>query len=52
MAARQLLGRREHRIVDVGSMVGYANYRSFNRAFKNYFGQSPSDYRGQYGSKL
>jgi len=51
MVARQLLGSKEHRIVDVGMRVGYANYRSFNRAFKNYFGQSPSDYRSQYGSK-
>lgn len=50
MAARQLLARKENRIVDVGIQVGYANYRSFSRAFKNYFGQSPSEFRNQYGS--
>ncbi|GBG06956.1 DNA-binding response regulator [Paenibacillus agaridevorans] len=51
MTARELLRNKEHRIVDIGERVGYANYRSFSRAFKNFFGLSPSEFREQQGSR-
>lgn len=51
MSARELLGSQEHRIIDIGVKVGYANYRSFSRAFKNFFGLSPSEFRDQHGCR-
>ncbi|BBI31180.1 response regulator [Cohnella abietis] len=46
--ARSLLLQRDKKINKVGALIGYANYRSFSRAFKNYFGCSPSDFRDKY----
>ncbi|MFC5404873.1 response regulator [Cohnella soli] len=43
MLARTLIVREEHKINEVSAMVGYQNYRSFSRAFKRYFGFTPSE---------
>ncbi|MCD9024798.1 response regulator [Cohnella silvisoli] len=45
MLARTLIVREENKINEVSAMVGYQNYRSFSRAFKRYFGFTPSDLR-------
>ncbi|MFD0715873.1 response regulator [Paenibacillus sp. GCM10027626] len=49
LCARTMLLQRDQKIYEIGAQVGYANYRSFSRAFQNYFGCSPSDFRDKYG---
>ncbi|WP_373229781.1 helix-turn-helix domain-containing protein [Cohnella sp.] len=39
----------EKSLQEIGLEVGYYNYNSFNRAFKNIAGVSPSDFRKQAG---
>lgn len=43
--ARRLLADTEHKIVDVTDMVGYENYKSFTRAFRDAMGMLPTEYR-------
>ncbi|WP_262676722.1 helix-turn-helix domain-containing protein [Paenibacillus sp. J5C2022] len=43
--AQQLLAQTEGGIADIGKQVGYHNASSFNRMFKKWTGQSPSEYR-------
>jgi len=45
--AKQLMQETDKPIQDISEEVGYTNYNSFNRAFKNVVGVSPSDYRKQ-----
>lgn len=45
--AKQLLLTTDKSLQDISAEVGYFNYNSFNRAFKNVAGVSPSDYRKQ-----
>jgi AraC family transcriptional regulator len=43
----QLLKFTPTDIAQIGLMVGYENHETFSRAFKNYFGIPPSQYRGE-----
>ncbi|MBP3965404.1 helix-turn-helix domain-containing protein [Paenibacillus lignilyticus] len=45
--AKQLLLSTDISLQEISVQVGYFNYNSFNRAFKNVAGFSPSDYRKQ-----
>lgn len=45
--AKQLMQETDKPIQAISEEVGYTNYNSFNRAFKNVVGASPSDYRKQ-----
>lgn len=42
--AKQLLIRSKLSISEIGSAIGYDDYRSFYRVFKNYTGETPSEY--------
>lgn len=44
-SAARLLQDSSIKIQDVGSRVGFRDNNYFSKAFKNYFGLSPSDYR-------
>jgi len=48
--ARQLLLESEQSLQEISVQVGYSNYNSFNRAFKNLNGVSPRDFR-RYGAE-
>lgn len=43
--AAEILTTTNMRIVDVSSSVGFSDYSKFTKAFKKYFGLTPSDYR-------
>jgi AraC-like DNA-binding protein/sugar diacid utilization regulator len=43
--AKQLMLETDKAIQEISEEVGYTNYNSFNRAFKNVVGLAPSDYR-------
>ncbi|MFN7119233.1 MAG: GyrI-like domain-containing protein [Saprospiraceae bacterium] len=43
--AAQLLRFTDLEIAQIAMEVGYENHETFTRAFKNHFGQPPSDYR-------
>ncbi|WP_219642531.1 helix-turn-helix domain-containing protein [Cohnella sp. CFH 77786] len=45
--AKKRLLETEKSLQEISGEVGYYNYNSFNRAFKNIVGVSPSDYRKQ-----
>lgn len=40
--AKELLSNESNRVEDVGTMCGYSSVTSFRRAFKKYYGVSPS----------
>lgn len=42
--ARRLLASKDTNISEIAYLVGYQDYRSFSRAFKNETGMSPSEY--------
>lgn len=44
--AAQLLKEIDFKTYEVSHMVGYDSSKTFSRAFKNYFGVSPKEYRG------
>ncbi|MNY58887.1 HTH-type transcriptional activator Btr [compost metagenome] len=44
-AAKKLLSEPDVKVYEIGYLVGYENPSSFNRAFKNVTGSTPSDYR-------
>ncbi|CAN7250384.1 response regulator [Paenibacillus sp. LjRoot153] len=44
-AAKKLLAEPDVKVYEIGYLVGYENPSSFNRAFKNVTGSTPSDYR-------
>lgn len=46
--AKYLLASADANIGEISSAVGYDDYRSFYRAFKNYTGYTPSEYQAQY----
>lgn len=48
--ARQLLSVAGMSVSDVAARVGYTNRVNFSRAFKQWTGQTPSEYRQQHGS--
>ena len=43
--AKDLLTAADGNISEISYAVGYDDYRSFYRAFKNYTGQTPSEYQ-------
>lgn len=43
--AKELLMDIKYRIYDVSNIVGYSNPKNFSRAFKNYTGKTPSQFR-------
>ncbi len=45
--AKQMLQETQKSMQSISSEVGYYNYNSFNRAFKNVVGLSPRDFRKQ-----
>ncbi|MBB6672404.1 helix-turn-helix domain-containing protein [Cohnella nanjingensis] len=45
--AKRMLQKSDKSLQEISAEVGYNNYNSFNRAFKNSTGISPSDYRKQ-----
>lgn len=47
--AKQMLLETQKTMQSISNEVGYYNYNSFNRAFKNVVGLSPRDYRKQLG---
>ena len=48
--ARRVLMNPSASISDVAYDVGYGDYRSFSRAFKNVHGITPSDFQAKYRS--
>lgn len=48
--ARRVLTNPSASISDVAYEVGYGDYRSFSRAFKNVHGITPSDFQAKYKS--
>ncbi len=46
--AKHLLMAADANLSEISCAVGYDDYRSFYRAFKNYTGQTPSEYQAQY----
>jgi AraC-like DNA-binding protein len=49
--AKLLLLSTDQSLQEISGDVGYFNYNSFNRAFKNVAGMSPSDYRKQQAAR-
>ena len=45
LKASEMLSSNDFRISDIAYDCGYESISTFNRAFKTYFGKSPSDYR-------
>ncbi|WP_194843248.1 AraC family transcriptional regulator [Paenibacillus sp. B01] len=43
--AKRMLGEPSLSLQEISRHIGYYNYNSFNRAFKNHTGMSPSDFR-------
>ena len=46
--AKELLANEENKIIDIAGRLGYADNHYFSKAFRNYYGVSPSQYRKQY----
>ncbi len=47
--AAKMLGDVQYKAYDIAYYVGYDNPKSFSRAFKNYYGCSPMEYRQRGG---
>lgn len=47
--AREMLRASDRSIAEISDLLGYEDYRSFNRAFKKATGQTPSEYRTGFG---
>ncbi|MDD6656322.1 MAG: AraC family transcriptional regulator [Lachnospiraceae bacterium] len=45
--ARKLLSNEENKIIDIAERLGYTDNHYFSKAFRNYYGISPSQYRKQ-----
>ncbi len=43
--AKELLAQEENKIVEIAERLGYADNHYFSKAFRNYYGISPSQYR-------
>ena len=46
--AKELLAHEENKIIDISKRLGYTDNHYFSKAFRNYYGISPSQYRKQY----
>ncbi len=49
--AAKMLGDVQYKAYDIAYYVGYDNPKSFSRAFKNYYGCSPMEYRQRGGKE-
>ena len=49
--AKELLMHEENKIIDISKRLGYTDNHYFSKAFRNYYGVSPSQYRKQYLEK-
>lgn len=49
--AAKLLKNTDYKAYEVAEAVGYKNVRQFNENFKGKYGQSPNEYRKDYGTK-
>lgn len=49
--AKELLSNEENKIVDIAERLGYADNHYFSKAFRNYYGISPSQYRKELPEK-
>lgn len=47
--ARQLLQNQDMKIQDIAQRVGYADKNYFSKAFRTYYGVSPTEFRGSFG---
>jgi YesN/AraC family two-component response regulator len=45
--ASEFLDDIRFKTYEISDMVGYSNSFNFTRAFKNYFGMNPRDYRNR-----
>ena len=43
--AKELLNNKEIHIQDIAEQLGYSNNNYFSKAFRNYYGVSPSEFR-------
>ena len=43
--AKELLENKENKIIDIAERLGYADNHYFSKAFRNYYGISPSQFR-------
>lgn len=50
--AKQLLSYTDYKITEIGSRVGFSNYRQFIRNFKKVVGITPSDFKEEEGRKV
>jgi two-component system response regulator YesN len=50
-AAKELLEDIQYKTYEISDRVGYSNSFNFTRAFKNYYGMTPRDYRNRKGWK-
>ena len=50
MTAEQMLRDHRRSIQETASALGFANVRAFYRAFKQWSGMTPSEYRKRGGS--
>lgn len=46
--AQELLKQRNKSIAEIAHIIGYTDYRGFNRIFKKHTGQTPSEYQDKY----
>lgn len=46
--AKELLRKRNHKVHEIGEMVGYTNSTYFNIVFKNYTHFTPGEYKSRY----
>jgi len=50
--ARVLLGEETLKIQEISDMLGYNDKNYFSKAFRNYYGVSPSEYRSGAGERI
>lgn len=50
MKASEFLDNVQFKTYEISDLVGYSNSFNFTRAFRNYFGMSPRDYRSRKGT--
>ena len=46
--ARKLLAIKDSSVTDIAFRLGYHDYRSFSRAFKNITGMTPSEFQDKF----
>ncbi|RDY30115.1 response regulator [Lachnotalea glycerini] len=46
--AKELIRQGNKTISEIAHMIGYTDYRGFNRIFKKHFGQTPTEFQDKY----